>query len=148
MSTTQPTNQIATLQFYPLRKAFNRYFALWYFTTLITLWNILGHTKFGFEQSWMHPFVGLTSALTFQFLLEWVDARATGRTPRFAQSRADFINKVTIVLEEADESDLWLEITERSGLLPGKRLKALRAEAEELTRIFNATRTTARNHKS
>ena len=32
--------------------------------------------------------------------------------------------------------------------LPGKRLKELRTEAEELTEIFNATRTTARNHNS
>ena len=64
------------------------------------------------------------------------------------KSRADFINKITIVLEEADETALWIEITERAGLLPAKRLKALHREAEELTKIFNATRTTARNHKS
>ncbi len=64
------------------------------------------------------------------------------------KSRADFVNKITIVLEEADESELWLEITERAGLLPGKRLQSLRREAEELTRIFSATRRTARNHKS
>jgi hypothetical protein len=38
-------------------------------------------------------------------------------------------------------------LTERAGLLPAKRLKELRMEAEELMKIFNATRTTARNHK-
>lgn len=64
------------------------------------------------------------------------------------KSRADFINKITIVLEEADETGLWLEITERAGLLSPKRLVALRNEAEELTKIFNATRVTARNHRS
>ena len=64
------------------------------------------------------------------------------------KSRADFVNKITIVLEEADETGLWLEITERAGLLPAKRLIPLQTEADELTRIFNATRTTARNHKS
>ena len=64
------------------------------------------------------------------------------------KSRADFINKITIVLEEADETELWIEITERARMLPPKRLSALRAEAEELTKIFNATRTTARNHRS
>jgi hypothetical protein len=52
------------------------------------------------------------------------------------------------VLEEADETSFWIELTGRTGLLPPKRLVKLRAEAEELTKIFNATRTTARNRKS
>jgi four helix bundle protein len=64
------------------------------------------------------------------------------------KSRADFINKITVVLEEADETAFWIELTERTGLLPPKRLAGLRAEAEELTKIFNATRTAARNRKS
>jgi four helix bundle protein len=65
-----------------------------------------------------------------------------------AKSRADFVNKITIVLEEADETLFWIELTELASLLPAKRLLALRTEAEELTKIFNATRATARNHKS
>ncbi len=64
------------------------------------------------------------------------------------KSSADFINKITIVLEEADETGFWIELTERAGLLPTERLKELRIEAEELMKIFNATRTTARNRKS
>src|SRR5882757_7871643 len=64
------------------------------------------------------------------------------------KSRADFINKITIVLEEADETGFWIELSERAKLLPSAKLAALAAEAEELARIFNATRTTARNHKS
>jgi four helix bundle protein len=51
-------------------------------------------------------------------------------------------------LEEADETAFWIEMIERANLLPPKRLIELRTEAEELTKIFNATRTTARNHKS
>ena len=64
------------------------------------------------------------------------------------KSRADFINKITTVLEEADETAFWIELTELAGLLPATRLTSLRAEAEELIKIFNATRSTARNHKS
>jgi len=64
------------------------------------------------------------------------------------KSRADFINKITIVLEEADETEFWIELTRRTGLLPAERLAELQTEALELVRIFNATRTTARNHKS
>jgi len=73
-----------------------------------------------------------------------------------AKSDADFINKITIVLEEADESEFWIELADRCGLLPPNRLAPLRIEAEELTKIFNATRRTTRqrtaasgpNHKS
>jgi four helix bundle protein len=64
------------------------------------------------------------------------------------KSRADFINKITIVLEEADETAFWIELAERAKLLPPERLNKLRAEAEELIKIFNATRVTARNQKS
>ena len=64
------------------------------------------------------------------------------------KSRADFINKITIVLEEADETEFWLELAERGQIFPAKRLELLRKEAGELARIFNATRTTARNHRS
>ncbi len=64
------------------------------------------------------------------------------------KSRADFINKITIVLEEADETEFWLELTKRADLLPAARLDELQNEAVELVRIFNATRTTAKNRKS
>ena len=64
------------------------------------------------------------------------------------KSRADFINKITTALEEADETGFWIELTTRASLLPATRIKDLSTEAEELAKIFNATRTTARNHKS
>jgi four helix bundle protein len=73
---------------------------------------------------------------------------ANYRSALRGKSRADFINKITIVLEEADETGFWIELSERAGLLQSKRLKALLDEAEQLTKIFNATRTTARNRKS
>ncbi len=64
------------------------------------------------------------------------------------KSHADFINKITIVLEEADETDLWIEIAKRCGLITPKRVTGLQAEAMELTKIFNATRVTAIRRKS
>lgn len=64
------------------------------------------------------------------------------------KSRADFINKITIVLEETDETDLWVELAVRAGLVKADRVAALRAEAIELIKIFNSTRTSAKSHKS
>jgi enediyne biosynthesis protein E5 len=75
---------ITTLNFYPNRNPKLRLFALWYFTTLITIWTILGHTVLGFEQSYAAPIVGVGVCCAMQFLLEWVDARGNGRPARFA----------------------------------------------------------------
>src|SRR6266508_6459303 len=44
------------------------------------------------------------------------------------KSRADFINKITTVLEEADETSFWIELTALAGLLPARRLAGLLAE--------------------
>jgi len=64
------------------------------------------------------------------------------------KSRADFINKITIVLEEADETSFWIELITLARLLPARRLLALSGEAEELVKIFSATRRTSKNRKS
>ena len=55
-----------------------------------------------------------------------------------ARSRADWIDKVGRTLEEADETTLWPELIEEGGVLPPKKLTALRKESEELTAIFAA----------
>jgi four helix bundle protein len=60
------------------------------------------------------------------------------------KSHADFVNKITTVLEEADETAFWIELTQLASLLSAKRLSKLYDEALELTKIFNATRTTSR----
>ncbi len=56
-----------------------------------------------------------------------------------AKSPADFIFKIEIVLEEADESHYWLEVVKDAGLLHGIELERLIKEANELTAIFAAT---------
>jgi hypothetical protein len=89
---TTPADAITTLQFYPQRSALRRYFALWYFTTLLIVWNLLGHLFLGFEQSHVQPLVGLATAISLQFLLEWIDARASNRKPRFAGSWVELVN--------------------------------------------------------
>ena len=64
------------------------------------------------------------------------------------KSRADFVNKITTVLEEADETDFWIELAKRAALVAPARIAHLQAEAIELIKIFSATRRTARTHKS
>ena len=64
-----------------------------------------------------------------------------------AKSRADFINKTSIVEEEADESCFWLQLLIDRGLLAAGRVQPLLKEANELTAIFVAGRKTAARQK-
>lgn len=61
----------------------NRLGGLRRFATAITIFNILGHTWFGFEQSWAQPLVGLGAAYGIEMLLELVEACVQRRKPRF-----------------------------------------------------------------
>ena len=70
--------------------------------------------------------------------------RATVR----AKSKADFIYKIEIVLEEADESMYWLEVMRDAKLKTGKEIERLIKEANELTAIFAATDKTAKSKKA
>ncbi|HTM93977.1 MAG TPA: four helix bundle protein [Flavisolibacter sp.] len=70
--------------------------------------------------------------------------RATVR----AKSKADFIYKIEVVLEEADESMYWLEVIRDSKLITGAEIDRLIKEANELTAIFAATDKTAKNKRS
>ena len=56
-----------------------------------------------------------------------------------ARSRAEFIAKLGVVLEEADESLFWLEIIVDAKLATTTRVEKLLKEADELTAIFVAS---------
>jgi four helix bundle protein len=64
-----------------------------------------------------------------------------------ARSRADFIDKLGVAIEEADESALWLEILAEAGIVDGVAIGPLWQEADELTRILVRSRETARNNR-
>jgi four helix bundle protein len=70
--------------------------------------------------------------------------RATVR----AKSKADFIYKIEIVLEEADESMYWLGVIRDSKLKTGDEIERLIKEANELTAIFAATDKTAKSNRN
>ena len=60
-----------------------------------------------------------------------------------AKSRADFINKTSIVEEEADETGFWLELVVDAGLMTPARVKPLLDEASEITAMLVSSRKTA-----
>lgn len=81
-----------TVLFYPKKNPKLRLFALWYFTTLMIVWNVLGHTVLGFEQSWATPLMAVVTAVGVSMLLDWVDARARNREVRFMEGLGNFLN--------------------------------------------------------
>jgi len=72
---------------------------------------------------------------------------ANYRSAGHARSRADFISKIGVVVEEADESVFWLELLSDQGILKKERLNDLLQEARELTAIFAASRQTAKQRR-
>lgn len=66
--------------------------------------------------------------------------RAAGR----ARFRAEFVSKIGIVVEEADETVYWLECLVESGIVKEDLLKELLGEANELVAIFAASHRTSR----
>ncbi len=64
---------------------------------------------------------------------------------RGAESTADFIHKLKICLKELNETQVWLQITSKSNLVPPKNLIDLRAECNSLGKIINSSITTAKS---
>jgi four helix bundle protein len=79
-----------------------------------------------------------------QLLRSGMSVAANYRAACRARSRPEFLAKLAIVIEEADESEFWLEMLADAGLIPQAKLKDLRSEANQLLAIFNASRTTAK----
>jgi four helix bundle protein len=62
-----------------------------------------------------------------------------------ARSKAEFVAKIGIVVEEVDEAVLWLELLTEAGIVSHERTRELLTEARELTAIFTASKHTARS---
>jgi len=64
------------------------------FAIAITVFNILGHTVFGFEQAWIQPLVAILTAYCCEIWFELVDCYVQRRRPRFAggwKNKVDFL---------------------------------------------------------
>jgi four helix bundle protein len=80
-----------------------------------------------------------------QVLRSGTAVAANYRSACRARSRADFISKIGITVEEADETGFWLELIVDAGIIKKSKLESLMVVADELVRIFQSTRTTARS---
>ena len=86
-------------------------------------------------------------ALAAQIVRSGTSVAANYRAACRARSTADFIAKMGIVEEEADETLFWLELLEESELVTAAKLTAIKEEANELIAITVASIKTARRNR-
>jgi four helix bundle protein len=79
-----------------------------------------------------------------QLLRSGMSVAANYRAVSRSRSRAEFISKVGVVIEEADESRFWLEALSEMGIATGPVVDALLNECDQLLSIFVASQRTAR----
>lgn len=69
------------------------------------------------------------------------------REAEFAQSRADFTNKMHVALKEANETIYWLEILRDARYIDEKMFQSLHDDCEELMKMLISTIKTAKNNQ-
>ncbi len=94
------------------------------------------------------PKSDLCNHIRKQFIKCSTSVAANYRAACVAQSRPDFVSKLSIVIEEADESCFWMEFIIEEKLLSEKQGADLLQEAKELTAIFVTSRKTTKDRSA
>ncbi|RLC36104.1 four helix bundle protein [Candidatus Falkowbacteria bacterium] len=111
-------------------KARTKKFAL----RVINLTNALPNTKAG-------------NVISSQLLRSGTSVGANYRAVCLSKSKADFISKLGIVVEEADESAFWMELIIESKLIPEFLINNLLNETYEIVAIMVSSRKSAMKNK-
>lgn len=74
--------------------------------------------------------------LSKQLLRSGTAIGALTREAKFAQSKADFINKQSIALKEANETLYWIELLHDTGFMPDAAFDSIYEDAREITAIL------------
>ena len=82
-----------------------------------------------------------------QLLRSGTSVAANYRAACRSRSRAEFISKMNVVIEEADESVFWIELLFDTGIISIEKLSPLLKEANEILCIVSKAQKTAKSHK-
>ncbi len=85
--------------------------------------------------------------LSKQLLRSGTAIGALVREGEHAQSKADFISKMSIALKEANETDYWLALMKDSDYISINQYKPLEEDVKELIKLLVSIVKTARNTK-
>jgi four helix bundle protein len=84
--------------------------------------------------------------LSKQVLRSGTAIGALVRESQHAESKADFIHKLSIALKEASETEYWIELLFQSGLIEEKSYQSIHIDIEELLKLLTSiVRTTKEN---
>ncbi len=83
--------------------------------------------------------------LSKQILRSGTAIGALVRESEFAQSRADFINKLSIALKEANETEYWLSLLKDGTYITDTMYTSIQPENEELIKLLVASIKTAKS---
>lgn len=81
----------------------------------------------------------------YQLLKSGTSVASNYRAVCRARSKAEFFAKISIVVEEADESVFWIELLIDSGIMKEKLLTDLLSEANEILKIMSKSRKTTKS---
>ena len=91
------------------------------------------------------PFDAVGKTIGTQLVRSATSVGSNYRAACRGRSKAEFIAKLQIVIEEADESCYWLELIIEGALLPEPKVAPLLDEANQLTAIMVASRKSAQS---
>ena len=84
--------------------------------------------------------------LSKQLLRSGTSVGANIREAEFAQSKKDFINKLSIALKEANETDYWLELLNETEFLTQEQFLKIKSSIQELIRLLVSIVKTSKNN--
>jgi four helix bundle protein len=90
------------------------------------------------------PFKRSANVLGEQLLRAGTAVGAHYRSACRARSRAEFISKASLAIEETDQSLYWMEMLIESGLIPEEKLASLVKEADQIVALLTLAVDTAR----
>ena len=73
-----------------------------------------------------------------QLLRSGTGIGANVREAIYAQSRKDFVNKMSIALKEASETEYWLELLSKTSYLTSEQYQSLQDDCGELAKMLTA----------
>lgn len=84
--------------------------------------------------------------LSKQILRSGTAIGALVRESEYAESKADFIHKLSIALKEANETDYWLDLLHKTDYLQEKHHKSLKTDLTELLKLLTTIIKTSKNN--
>ena len=103
--------------------------------------NIIKSKSFDFALRIVKLFQHLTESkrefvLSKQLLRSGTSIGAMVRESEHAESKADFIHKLSISLKEANESDYWLELLFQSNYIDEREYNSIKIDLEEILKLL------------